>query len=72
MNLDPSGGARGVVQSGPAVLETLFLGVPLAVLGLHGRCSIGPTVCGTLRKMFTKPFSQPAGPDLVATGYCGV
>ena len=39
-----------------------FLRVPLALFGQHYSCSTGPTASATLRKMFTKPFTQPAPP----------
>ena len=38
-------------------------GGPLALLGQHGSCSTGPnSQCNSQKKMFTKPFTQPAAP----------
>ena len=42
-----------------------FLRVLLALLGHHGNCSIGSIYSATLRKMFTKPFTQPAAPRCI-------
>ena len=55
-------GAAGWVKG----FANTFLRVPLALFGQHGSCSTGPTVRATLRKMFTKLFTQPAAPRCIS------
>ena len=47
---------------------------PLVVLGQHNSCSTstGPTACGILGKIITKPFSQPAETDRINRRKSGV